>query len=553
MSEILDRLSKATSQDDRLKFLVDLGIALSSERNRDRLLETILLGAKRLTNADGGTLYLRTESNGLRFAIMRTDSLNIAMGGTTGKPIPFPPLMMFDPDTMEPNHHNVATHCALMGETINIPDAYESDEFDFSGTKKFDQGTGYRSKSFLTVPLKNHERDVIGVLQLLNAQDADGGDVIAFSDKVQPIVEALASQAAVALENQQLLQAQRDLLEAFIKVIANAIDRKSPYTGGHCQRVPIITEMLAEAANGEAKGVFEDFDLDDEGMYELRIAAWLHDCGKVTTPEYVVDKATKLETIYDRINTVRTRFEVLRRDAEIAYLRAGNEEGADAAALKIAYDAELASIESDLAFIETANIGGEFMDDADVDRINHIAKRSWRENGEMRPFLTENEVYNLTIRKGTLTTEERQIINDHIVVTLEMLSELPFPKNLRKVPEYAGGHHEKMDGTGYPNGLRGDEMSAPARMMAIADIFEALTARDRPYKKAKKLSEAVHIMSLMCKEGHIDPELFDLFLRSGVHMRYANEYLPAEQIDEVDIRKYLPVEAPAPIRRAAAG
>ena len=549
MATTLDGISGASDQGDRLKFLVELGIALSSERNRDRLLETILLGAKRLTNADGGTLYLRTDQDGLRFAIMRTDSLNIAMGGTTGKPIPFPPLMMFDPDSCEPNHHNVATHCALVGETVNVPDAYQSDDFDFSGTKKFDAGTGYRSKSFLTVPLKNNEQDVIGVLQLLNAQDAANGEVIAFSGEVQPIVEALASQAAVALENQHLLEAQRDLLEAFIKVIANAIDRKSPYTGGHCMRVPLITEMMAEAANATKSGPFADFHLDDEGMYELRIAAWMHDCGKVTTPEYIVDKATKLETIYDRVNTVRTRFEVLRRDAELGYLRGLQAANADPHALRVAYEAEIATIDSDQAFLERANIGGEFMDDADVGRVNAIAARRWVENGEERPFLSENEVYNLTIRKGTLTAEERKIINDHIVVTLEMLSELPLPKNLRNVPEYAGGHHEKMDGTGYPNGLTGDQMSTPARMMAIADIFEALTARDRPYKKAKTLSEAIHIMNLMCKDGHIDPQLFELFLRMGVHLRYANDHLPEDQIDDVDIDQYLPVAVPAALKR----
>ena len=551
MSDILGKLEAKTTSEDRIKFLVDLGIALSAERNRDRLLETILLGAKQLTHADGGTLYLRTDDNGLRFAIMRTDSLNIAMGGTTGKPIPFPPLMMYDPDSLDPNHNNVATHCALVGETVNIPDAYESDQFDFSGTKKFDAGTGYRSKSFLTVPLKNHEDDVIGVLQLLNARDPSDDRVVAFSTEVQPVVEALASQAAVALENQQLLFAQRELLEAFIKVIANAIDKKSPYTGGHCQRVPIITEMLAEAANASQSGPYADFFLDEEGMYELRIAAWLHDCGKVTTPEYVVDKATKLETIYDRVNTVKARFEVLKRDAEIAYLRAVAA-GEDAAAAEAAFAAERAAIDDDFAFLERANIGGEFMDDADVDRIGRIAQRQWRDSGGVdRPILSENEIYNLTIRKGTLTPEERKIINDHIVVTLDMLGELPFPKNLRKVTEYAGGHHEKMDGTGYPNGLRGDEMSDPARMMAIADIFEALTARDRPYKKAKKLSEAIHIMNNMSHEGHIDPQLFDLFLRMGVHMRYANEYLPAEQVDDVDIDQYLTPPSP-PAQRAAA-
>lgn len=525
--------------------LVELGIALSSEHNRDKLLEMILIGAKDLTNADGGTLYLRTDDDHLRFAIMRTDSLKIAMGGTTGVDIPFPGLPLFDPETGQPNHKNVASHAAIEGKAINIPDAYEATSFDFSGTKKFDEGTGYRSRSFLTVPLKNHEDTVIGVLQLLNAQDEETGEVIEFSSRIQPIIEALASQAAVSLDNQQLIQAQKDLLEAFIKVIAHAIDRKSPYTGGHCERVPVITELLAQAAMKEKAGTFQDFSLTDDEWYELHIAAWLHDCGKVTTPEYVVDKATKLETIYDRIETVNTRFEVLKRETELAALRRMQQPGCDVAAEQKALAEALAAIEDDRLFIEKANIGGEFMADDDIERVSRIAGRTWTDwNGEEKPFLTDNEVHNLSIRRGTLTDDERKVINDHIVVTIDMLEQLPFPKHLKRVPEYAGGHHEKMDGTGYPRGLVKDQMSVPARIMAIADIFEALTAGDRPYKKAKKLSEAVRIMSFMKKDNHIDPELFDLFLTSGTYLVYAHRYLPPDLIDEVPIQDYLtaPVE-----------
>jgi HD-GYP domain-containing protein (c-di-GMP phosphodiesterase class II) len=370
--------------------------------------------------------------------------------------------------------------------------------------------------------------------------DRETGEVVPFSKEVQPIIEALASQAAVSLDNQQLIQAQKDLLEAFIKVIAHAIDRKSPYTGGHCERVPVITEMLTEAAIKDQNGPFRGFSMNDEEWYELHIAAWLHDCGKVTTPEYVVDKATKLETIYDRIETVRTRFEVLKRDAEIAYLRACMAPEADQANLKAEYDAQIAALEEDRQFIETANIGGEFMDDADIDRIHRIAQAEWVDwSGQRQPFLSDNEVHNLTIRRGTLTDEERKIINDHIVVTIDMLEQLPFPRHLRRVPEYAGGHHEKMDGTGYPRGLTKDQMSVPARIMAIADIFEALTAGDRPYKKAKKLSEAIKIMSYMKKDNHIDPELFDLFLSAGVYLKYAQRYLPPDLIDEVPIDQYI--------------
>jgi len=528
-------------RDARFLRLIELGIALSAERNHDRLMEAILLSAKEMTGADGGTLYLRTDDDSLRFAIMRNDTLGIALGGTTGKPIPYPALPLHGED-YRPNYHNVATYCALEGKTVNIADAYHIERFDFSGTKAFDAKTGYRSKSFLTVPLKNGRDEVIGVLQLINARDG-AGQVIAFGHDIQPLIEALASQAAVALDNQALMQGQKDLLESFIKVIAHAIDAKSPYTGGHCQRVPELTLLLARAAADAKAGPFSDFDLSEDEWYELYIAAWLHDCGKVTTPEAVVDKATKLETIYDRIHTVDTRFEVLKRDAEIEYLKA-QLEGRDPVAARTSYEERLAHIEDDRAFLRQINIGGEFMVPEKIERLKHIAAQRWTDvDGKDAPFLTENEVLNLSIARGTLTDEERKIINDHIVVTIEMLQRLPFPKNLRRVPEYAGGHHEKMDGTGYPYGLKREQLSLPARIMAIADIFEALTAADRPYKSAKTLSESIRIMSFMKKDNHIDPDLFELFLRSGVYRTYAEKFLKPEQIDAVDIGQYVSLAA----------
>ena len=519
----------------RLRRLIDLGIALSAERDHHRLIERILLEAKGLYDADGGTLYL-LKNDALDFEIMRNDTMEIAMGGTTGVEIPFPPLPLYDAEG-NPNHKNVASYVALAKETVNIADAYEVDRFDFSGAKKFDQSTGYRSKSFLTVPLTNYEGDVLGVLQLINARE--NGEVVPFDQERQALIEALSSQAAVASDNQMLIAAQRELLESFIKLIASAIDAKSPYTGGHCQRVPVITEMLADAACEAEDGPYKEFSLTAEEKYELSIAAWLHDCGKVTTPEYVVDKATKLETIYDRVDTVRVRFEVARRDAEIDYLRALQGDEVDAAALKADYEARMARLEDDQAFLEVANIGGEFMSEDHQARIHEIAAMTWENNGNTEPFLSENEVYNLCIARGTLTAEEREVINNHIVMTVEMLEQLPFPKHLRKVPEYAGGHHEKMDGTGYPKGLTADEMSLPARMMAIADIFEALTASDRPYKKAKTVSESLKIMGFMVKDAHIDPDLFRLFLQADIPRAYAEANLLPDQVDSWDAADYL--------------
>ena len=522
-----------------------IGLALSKEKDMDKLLEMILLEAKRISNADGGTLYMMIDDQRLRFSIMITDSLNIHMGGTSGKEIPFYPVKLYMDDG-QPNKTMIAANAGLTGDTINIPDAYKAKGFDFSGTKAFDEKTGYRSKSFLTVPLKNHEDEIIGVLQLLNAQDVKTKKVIPFSDNVQKSVEALSSQAAVAITNKNLIKDLEVLFESFIKLIASAIDAKSPYTGGHCSRVPEITMMLAESVNDINEGPFAGIQFTDKEMYELKIAAWLHDCGKVATPEAVVDKGTKLETIYDRIHTVATRFEVLKRDEEIKYLKKQLKiqkddsliENQKKEALKKARTLYLKRIkqqEDDKSFIEESNVGGEFMSQDRKDRVNKIASYRWKDNGSPKPFFSEDEIYNLCISRGTLTPEERKIINDHIVVTIDMLEQLPYPKHLRNVPEFAGGHHEKLDGTGYPKGLNHSEMSVQAKIMAIADIFEALTARDRPYKKGKTLSQAMRILGFMKNDAHIDTELFEVFVKEKIYLKYAESFLDPEQIDEVEL------------------
>lgn len=516
--------------------LVHLGIALSAERNHPRLMERILMGAKVLGRADGGTLYLR-DGDALRFAIIHNDTLEIMLGGSRGTPITFEPLPLYRDG--KPNYHNVATYAALTGQTIAVADAYdEEDQFDFSGTKTFDDRTGYRSTSFLTVPLKDSRGEVTGVLQLINAYDRMG-NIVPFRKEVQPLIEALASQAAVALENYNLLQAQKELLESFIRVIAAAIDEKSPYTSGHCQRVPELTEMLVRAAVAQTEGPLKEFTLDDDGWYELHIASWLHDCGKVVTPEHVIDKSTKLETIYDRIDTVKTRFAALKHAAEAAFWQAVAQ-GGDRAALEAALQDRLAQLDDDRAFLETINIGGEFMAPDKLERLRRIAALRWRDAaGCEQPMLDDNEVYNLSVARGTLTKEERDIINNHMAVTIKMLEKLPFPPSMANVVEYAGGHHERMDGTGYPKGLTREQLSIPARCMAIADIFEALTAIDRPYKKGKLLSETVAIMHGMKKAHHIDPDLFDLFLTSGVYRAYAERFMRPEQIDAVDVARYV--------------
>jgi HD-GYP domain-containing protein (c-di-GMP phosphodiesterase class II) len=533
----------------RLEQLNEIGAALSQERDIDHLLEKILLAAKAVTRAAGGTLYVLEPSDEgpqLRFAIMRNESMGIAMGGTTGNPIPFYPVHLYGKDGT-PNNQMVAAYTALTGKTVNIADAYTEEGFDFSGTRNFDKKTGYRSKAFLTVPMKNHESEIIGVLQLINSRDPATNEIGPFSHSDQRLAESLASQAAIALTNRHLINQLEELFESLIDLINRAIDEKSPYTGGHCQRVPVLTMMLAEAANETNEGPLRDFNMSDKDRYELKIAGLLHDCGKVTTPVHVVDKATKLETIFDRINLVDTRFEVLKRDLEIQTLKQKIEvlrqPGLDeirarerVAQIDQASRDGLCQLDSDREFLRHCNVGGEGMSPQVQERVNIIGTGyKWIDvSGGTADFLTQDEITNLTIARGTLTGEERKTINHHIVATIKMLEALRWPKHLEKVPEYAGGHHERMDGKGYPRGLKREQMSVQARVMGIADIFEALTAKDRPYKRGKTLSESLKILGNFKLDGHIDPDLFDIFVRNKIYLRYAEQFLDPDQIDEVD-------------------
>ena len=525
----------------RLKDLNEIGIALSQQRDLNSLLETILIAAMRITHADAGTLYLHEQQQRvLRFEILRNNTLSLAMGGTSGVPITFYPIQLYD-ETGNPNHAMVVSHSALSGETVNIPDAYTAEGYDFSGTKKFDAKTGYRSKSFLTVPMRNHENEVIGVLQLLNALDQENGAIIPFSRDDQQLLESLASQAAIALTNRHLIDQLEKLFEAFIQLINTAIDDKSPYTGGHCARVPALTMMLAEAVNRTKSGPLKDFVLTDKDRHELKIAGLLHDCGKITTPVHVVDKATKLHTLFDRIHLLDTRFEILKRDAEIAMLREIAAAGADVQRIEAArqnYAARALQLDQDREFLRHCNIGSEAMSAQAQERVRQIASYQWQDgDGKTGNFLSKDEIENLTIPSGTLTAAERQIINHHIDVTIKMLESLPWPRHLKNVPEYAGGHHERMDGKGYPRGLTRDQMSVQARVMGIADIFEALTAKDRPYKKGKTLTESLTILGKFKLGGHIDPDLFDVFMREKVYLDYARQFLAPEQIDDVDVSR----------------
>jgi len=546
-SEFSADLQKIINQVEKL---TDIGIALSTEKDTTQLLEKILLGAKSITNSDGGTIYRVVDGDTIKIEIIRSDSLGISLGGG-GNPINIPNIPLYG-EKGEPNLKNVVCYSYHYNKTINIADAYDAVHFDFTGTKAFDKKNNYRSKSFLSIPLTDHQGEIIGILQLINAIDPETKKIVAFDSISQRFAEALASQAATVLTKQQLITDLENMFESLIKLIATAVDEKSPYTGGHCRRVPELASMLTEAAHNTDHGYLRDFKLSEADRYELSIASWLHDCGKIITPTHVIDKATKLETIFDRIHLLETRFEVLKRDHEIAHLKqqltdlqnnkasspATPMDGESAARLKEQsrqleqiFQSNIAHADDALAFIRNCNHGGEAMSDQDIARLQSLQKLTWSLNNVDLPLLSDEEVYNLSIFRGTLTSEERKIINNHINVTISMLEAIKFPKHLQHVVEYAGGHHERMDGKGYPKGLCREEMSIPARAMAIADVFEALTAQDRPYKPGKKISEALFILKKMKEEGHIDPDLYDAFIEQKIYKKYAEKFLDDFQID----------------------
>lgn len=549
--------------------------SLCAETRFAPLLERVLFETVQIAQAQAGLIYLR-EADGARM-----EPYGLVIDGVPQK------LEAFDIEGRE-LHKN--TGPAWFEQLASANNTVSHLGFDQAGDlQKILLAMESPRIHLIGIRLHNQHDETIGLLILLVNDSGEPSDL----EKLRPdriaFLQAVSGAAAVSIESQRLQARQKQLLDAFIQLLASAIDAKSPYTGGHCQRVPELTLMLAQAAAASQDPAFSAYQPSEDEWEALHIAAWLHDCGKVTTPEYVVDKATKLETINDRIHEIRTRFEVLKRDVWINYWQT-LASGADEAALARARDSELLTLDDDFAFVARCNLGGEAMAEADLQRLERVAQRrwlrtlddrlgvSWEENrrqaktpAQLLPvseslladkpehlierdknelILEDNpwgfkldvpaykynrgELYNLKIARGTLTREERYIINHHMVQTIMMLSHLPFPGHLDSIAEIAGGHHEKMDGTGYPKRLKREEMSLPARMMAIADIFEALTAADRPYKKAKSLSEALGIMATMCREAHIDAPLFGLFINEGVYMQYATRFLDPAQIDSVD-------------------
>ncbi len=526
---------------ERLEKLNSIGVLLSAETDITRLLELILHTATAITQADGGTLYTVTpDKNFLQFEIITNNTLQIYMGGSAGDPILLEPIPLYLKNG-EPNHTTVAAYSVLNNRTVNIEDVYAEEGFDVSGTSQFHKEFGYRPKSFLTVPMRNHQGEIIGLLQLINAQQMNPKKTVAFSGEDENLVESLASQAAVALTNRRLLEQMEELFESFIRLINTAIDEKSPYTGGHCQRVPELTMMLAEAADRANYGELASFKMTEKDRYELWIAGMLHDCGKITTPVHIVDKATKLEKIVDRMDLVEARFELIKKELELDTLKAIMRSPQKKAALQQELATTLSELDDDAQFLAKINQGGEFMTVEEKARVEHIARWCFKNSrGETIPLLTEDEIKNLQVSRGTLNDEDRQIVNQHIVSTINMLNSLPWPPHLKQVPEFAGGHHERMDGKGYPLGLTKEQMSTQARIIAIADVFEALTAPDRPYKPGKTLSESLKILQKMSDDSHIDSALLEVFLREKVYWQYASKFVNPAQIDIKDSDTTLP-------------
>lgn len=520
-----------------LQHFIDISIRLTTEKNSSKLLDEILQVVMSIANSDAGSIYSITSNKQLKFETVINKSLNLYLGGTLGGPVDFPNIDLFIDG--KPNDTAIVAHSVNTGEVINIPDVYDALPFDMSAARKMDARTGYRSESMLTIPLKDHEDDIIGVIQLINVKDAQNKN-IPFSEELVTLIRSFASLGAILLTNSTLVKDMEVLFSTFAEAIAMAIDEKSPHTGGHCKRVPALTLMLADAVHKIDKGPLADFIMSPEDRHELSVAGWLHDCGKIATPDHIMEKSTKLETIFDRIEFIDAKFEIISRDLELSYQQQiisaiKQNKSVEVLQFERLLETELKQLALDRALLQRVNIGGEFLGEEEQAHILRISKQySLKINGEETPLLTDDEVENLMIRRGTLTQGEREIMKRHMDITKNILDILPFPKHLSNVAEYALGHHEKLDGTGYPRGLTKEQMSVPARLMAITDIFEAPSAVDRPYKKAKPVSECLNILGNMVSNNHLDPDIFAIFIESEVYKNYINEYANPEQLDEVD-------------------
>lgn len=508
-----------------IKKITEIAIALSAVKGLEAFFKMVLEEAIAYTNADAGSLYMVSEDGKfLDFKFVCTVSKGITLGIADTKKWPSVPLYK---ELDKENHNNFVAYVFHNRGTLALKDVYDQELFDNSGTRKYDDSNNYHSQSMLAVPLMNHEDDIVGVIQLINAQD-DAGNLIAFEQAEINMVQALSSLAAIAYTNNRLIFDLENLLLQFIQSIASAIDHKSKYTGGHIHRVARLCEDIAELVNKD-EVYFPNIKFSDNELKEISIAGWMHDIGKITTPVYIMDKSHKLETIFDRIELVEERINCLRSLADSHNL---NSNSVTKDELNKLYD----RLNETSEFIKTLNIGGEFLSPDKEQRLTEIFDNPIEFMGKEFPLLTKDERKNLAIKKGTLLPEEIDIMRDHVSVTHDMLSELTFPKKYRNVPLYAATHHEKLNGTGYPFGMNEENLPLQSRILAVADLFESLTASDRPYKKGMPLSQALRIMCYMVKDGEIDPKLVALLLDSELIQIYAVQHLHEYQNDAYDIK-----------------
>lgn len=552
-----------------LSTILELNDLIQNTENYSDIVEKIMDTAANLCDADSYFFYNVNDDKFLTLSYSVSKSLHILRKGSDN--LAYAPTI-FLPESKRKEQKTIAEDCFFSKEIINLNNIYANDKYDNRFFMEFDEDNDYSTVSILSFPITTRKKDIVGIAQFINPRD-ESGRTLTFTPETQSYTISVCRLIGILLENKNLSEAYGQLLESFIEVLARAIDAKSPYTGAHCQRVPVIARLLATAAVQTDRGPLKNFEMSADDWYALHIASWLHDCGKVTTPEYIVDKATKLETIYNRIHEIRNRFEILRRDAHIEYLKKRLKNTDTQERLQAEFIHKVKQLEKDYDFIAQCNIGDKKLSPEDIAELERISRLtfmryfsrmkglSWAERDSIKEVekndnpgyetLLQNredhifgsynrgELYNLEVPQGTINKEEREKINEHIVVTIDMLKALPFPKELSKVVEYAGAHHERIDGKGYPNGLTGAQMSIPAKIMAIADIFEALTANDRPYKEPKKLSEVLKIMQGMKNSGHIDPDLYKVFISEQVYLDYAEQYISPEQIDEINPDDYL--------------
>lgn len=530
--------SIAEMAEDQLKHIQQLtriGQSLSSETDLDKIFEMIMDEGIAFTKADGATIYKVSEdAKALEFELVYNASLKMRQGGSHG-PVGWPAVPLYDENGL-PRISYIVSAVYHTKQSLCFDDVYQAQGYDISGTMRSDKNSGYRCKAMLTIPLKDHEDTVLGVIQFINPLD-DNHEITVFTDEHRTMLSSLSSQAAIALSNRKLIASLENLLMQFMRSIAGAIEKKSKYSSDHITRVALLTDMLAERINAAQSGPFAEIHFSENELKEISMAGWMHDIGKIITPEFVMDKSCKLERIMDGFALVKSRAGHLKMFFRYLELKLPKPEF-------IAYVAEHLGcgdqepwifLDEAVEFISALNIGGEFVPDHVIARMESLAKINFKYEGEHYFLLDETDRMNLNIRRGTLNNEELKIMRAHVSVTWDMLSQLSFPKKYSNVAFYAATHHEALNGEGYPMGLDAPKLPLQSRMIAVADIFEALTAADRPYKTPKTLSESLKIMAFMTKNGHLDRDLVDFFMDSGLYLDFAQNRMQEAQIDEVDI------------------